>query len=100
MLRPRHGDGIIDDVGWLSDKGNKMNRDLVKRLAIQSGINLQFIDTGELFSFATAIAKQAVDEFKAGLVPVGYIHENGTEEFFLTKNCENCIPLYALGEIK
>lgn len=24
MLRPRHGDGIIGDVGGLSDKGNKM----------------------------------------------------------------------------
>jgi hypothetical protein len=56
--------------------------------------------SSDLEDFATAIAKQAVEDYKAGLVPVGYIHNNGTEEFFLTKTCENCIPLYALGETK
>lgn len=35
-----------------------MNRDTVKRLAIQSGIDLEFFQAGELFSFATAIVKQ------------------------------------------
>lgn len=46
----------------------------------------------ELLAFATAI----IENYKAGLVPVGYIHDNGTEEFFLTKTCEHCIPLYVL----
>ena len=40
-----------------------MNRDIVKRLAIQSGIDLEFFQAGEVFSFATAIAKQAVEEY-------------------------------------
>jgi hypothetical protein len=35
-----------------------VNKDIVKRLAIQSGIDLEFFQAGELFSFATAIVKQ------------------------------------------
>ena len=47
-----------------------MTRDLVKRLAIQSGIDLEFFQAGELFSFATAIANHSVEDYKAKLRPV------------------------------
>ena len=81
-----------------------MTKDEVKRLAIQSGIDLEFFQAGELFSFAAAIAKQAVDEFKAGLVPVAWMNPEGKDmvEVFWVKNQFYSVPLYALplGETK
>ena len=70
-----------------------MNKDLVKRLAIQSGIDLEFFQSGELFQFSTAIAKQAVEDYKARLVPVSCIVSSNYCKCNLQK-------LYELGETK
>ncbi len=80
-----------------------MNRDIVKRLAIQSGIDLEFFQAGEVFSFATAIAKQAVEEFKAGLVPVAEVAQEtfgDGQVIWFKEYPEDGTKLYALGETK
>jgi hypothetical protein len=63
--------------------------------------------TVELTRFATAIAKQAVEEFKAGLVPVYLVDDDGfgyvdsSEDYYnrIGDSAEKLI-LYALGETK
>lgn len=42
-------------------------------LAIKSGIDPGFFVCGELHNFARAISAQAIEEYKASLVPVAYM---------------------------
>lgn len=75
-----------------------------KQLAIQYGVfnEICVLNQRSFDMNLQAFAQAVIEDYRAGLMPVGYIHDNGTEEFFLTKTCEKCIPLYALpsGETK
>ena len=84
-----------------------MNREIAKRLAIQSGIDLEFFQAGEVFQFAHAIAKQAIEDYKSSLVPVAWMStdENHMEwrRYSLLElgfKGDEIKPLYALGETK
>lgn len=85
--------------------------ELAKECNLYATENSYTLYTKELEAFATAIAKQDVDEFKAGLVPVAWMpvkttltpcNEYGQLATRFVKNDVYCVPLYALplGETK
>ena len=57
-------------------------------------------ENNHLQAFATAIAKQAVEEYKAGLVPSAYLVTGENGAYWLSFNETWCVygekPLYAL----